>query len=66
MTICWSGYREQVLLPNTAGSGGGASTWQSTVTTFNDLSTIGTPSVTPPPVDGESESNFRYKHSLCL
>jgi hypothetical protein len=48
------GYTEQIFLKNTSGGTGGVVEWAGPVDTFTDLSTVGTPSTTPTPIDGEA------------
>jgi hypothetical protein len=48
------GYREKITLRRSGGADLSALTWKDPVATVGDLSTVGTPSVTPAPLDGEA------------
>jgi hypothetical protein len=47
-------YQETIFQPQTPLSSIGYITWREPVPTFTDLSTVGTPSLTPPPTPGEA------------
>ena len=64
------GYHETITFPRETGGGSGNTTWLDPVSTITDLSTVGTPSTTPVPVDGEArvvlDTNTVYVYDAAL